>query len=172
VFLGVAWMGVSSLFRTNWTSDADFFSLLWPMMAQGIGIPMMMIPLTTMALSSVEPAETASASGLQNFARTMSTALATSMVLTIWGNAQASARANLVGNLHEGPTRATLSQLGMGPLQSSAMIEQMVQKEAVTLAVNHVFWVAAAISFLAASLVWLIPRVPLTRLTGPPPAAH
>ena len=172
VSFGVFWMGMTSVFRTQWTSDADFFSLTWPMFLQGIGIPMMMIPLTTMALSSVEPAETASAAGLQNFMRTMSTALATSLVLTIWGNAQTNARANLVGNLHEGPVRASLAQAGMRAEQATMVIDQLVQKEAVTLAVNHVFWVSAAISFTAAALVWLTPYVPLTRLSGPRPPAH
>ncbi|MDE2405593.1 MAG: DHA2 family efflux MFS transporter permease subunit [Sphingomonadales bacterium] len=173
VSLGVFWMGVTSIFRTHWTSDADMFSLIWPMVAQGIGIPMMMIPLTTMALSSVEPAETATASGLQNFVRTMSTAIATSVVLTVWGNAQAFARANLVGNLHDGPTRASLAQIGMNAQQATMMIDQLVQKESVTLAVNHVFWVAAAFSFVAAALVWLTPNIPLTRISGgAPPGGH
>ncbi|MBU6268707.1 MAG: DHA2 family efflux MFS transporter permease subunit [Sphingomonadales bacterium] len=172
VSLGVLWMGVTSIFRAFWTSDADFFSLTWPMFAQGIGIPMMMIPLTTMALSSVQPAETASAAGLQNFVRTMSTAIATSVVLTVWGNAQSNARANLVGNLHEGPTRASLAHAGFSPMQATAYIDQLVQREAVTLAVNHVFWVAASFSFAAALLVWFTPRIALTRIGAPPAGGH
>ena len=172
VSAGVFWLGITSIFRTQWTSDADFFSLVWPMFAQGIGIPLMMIPLTTMALSSVDPGETASAAGLQNFVRTMAIALATSVVLTIWGNAQSLARANMVGSLHEAPVRASLARAGFPSQQATMMIDQMVQKEAVTVALNHVFWVSAGVSFVAALLVWLTPYVPLTRLSGNKPTGH
>jgi DHA2 family multidrug resistance protein len=172
VCFGCAWMGLSALVRTRWTSGVESFDLSWPMFMQGLGIPFMMIPLTSMALSSVEPKETASAAGLQNFVRTMSIAIATSVVLTIWGNAQTTMRSNLVSELQPGDIQAKLHGLGLNGPQSLAYLSQMVEKEAITLAVNHVFLIAAAVLFLSSAFVWITPYIPLTRLSGPPKGGH
>jgi DHA2 family multidrug resistance protein len=55
ICFGTAWMGLMTLARAGWTSGADFFALAWPMGLLGFGIPLMMIPLTTVSLSSVRP---------------------------------------------------------------------------------------------------------------------
>ena len=49
-----------------------------------IGLPLFFVPLTALSLGSVEERETASAAGLQNFLRTMSGAVTTSLVTTFW----------------------------------------------------------------------------------------
>ncbi len=166
ICFGTAWMGLLSLARAGWTSGADFFALAWPMALLGIGIPFMMIPLTTISLSSVKPEETGSAAGLTNFVRSMAVAISTSAVLTIWDNAQVGARADLVGKLQPAVAQAGLAAAGMTPAQALQMISRMVDVEATTVALNHSFLVAAALLFLSAALAWMIPRVPLLRLTG------
>jgi DHA2 family multidrug resistance protein len=166
ICFGTAWMGVMSLVRAGWTSGADFFSLAWPMALLGVGIPFMMIPLTTVSLSSVRPEETASAAGLTNFVRAMAIAVSTSAVLTIWGNAQSASREDLVGKLHPAAAQASLANAGFTPDQSLWMISNMVDTEAATVALNHAFVIAAMLLFLSSALVWMSPRVPLTRLSG------
>lgn len=158
VCFGMLCMAASAWLRSGWTSDAPMSWLLITMMSQGVGASFMMIPLTTISLSAVKPHETATAAGLQNFARTVSLAIGTSMVLTIWSNAQITAHAGLVGRLHEQPVRAVLSGLGLGTLQSSMFIDQVLQKEAVTLAINHVFHVAVVMNLVAAAVIWLSPK--------------
>jgi DHA2 family multidrug resistance protein len=166
ICFGTAWMGLMSLARAGWTSGADFFALAWPMALQGLGMPFMMIPLTTMSLSSVDPEETASAAGLTNFVRSMAIAISTSAVLTIWGNGQVGARDDLVGKLQPTAALAQLSASGMSPAQALRMISNMVDIEATTVALNHAFVIAAALLFLSSVLAWMVPRVPLVRLTG------
>ncbi len=166
VCIGTGWMGMMALARTNWTSGVDSFGLAWPMFAQGFGMPLMMIPLTTMALSAVRPEETASAAGLQNFVRTMATAISTSLVLTIWGDAQIVSRNALAGRIHPDAAQASLLARGIPGPQARALISNLVDKEAVTMAVNHTFMVAAAVLFLSSAMVWITPRIKLTRLTG------
>lgn len=169
VCFGLCWMAVTSLIRANWTSDVDFFGLAWPMFIQGFGIPFMMIPLTAMSLAAVTPQETASAAGLQNFVRTMAIAVATSVVLTIWGNAQRTSRTELVGSMNSDAAMTTLQGAGMSREQSTAVLSNLVEREAVTLAVDHTFLVAAAVLLLAAAIVWLAPRV---KPSGPVPGGH
>ena len=169
VCFGLCWMAITSLLRAQWTSDVDFFGLAWPMFIQGFGIPFMMIPLTATSLGSVPPEETASAAGLQNFVRTMSVAIATSLVLTIWGDAQRASRTELVGAMNPDAAQATLAGAGMSAEQSAAMLSNMVDREAITLAVDYTFMVAALVLAFSAAIVWLTPRI---RVTGPMPIGH
>ena len=169
ISFGAAWMGLMSLARIRWTSGADMFSLAWPMFGQGMGIPFIFIPLTTISLGSVNISETASAAGLQNFMRTMAIAVSTSTVLTIWTNATTVSRDSLVGSIHPDAAQRSLAGLGLGSEQANAYISSLVDKEAITVAINHTFLVAACVLFLSSIVVWIIPRV---TPVAPPPGAH
>lgn len=50
----------------------------------GVGMPMYYVPITGLAMGSVEEHEMASAAGLMNFVRTIAGAFATSLVTTFW----------------------------------------------------------------------------------------
>ncbi|MFA7587211.1 MAG: DHA2 family efflux MFS transporter permease subunit, partial [Novosphingobium sp.] len=162
VFCGVMWMGVASLIRATWITGVDQWSLMWPMFMQGLGIPFMMIPLTAVTLSTVDYDETASAAGLQNFVRTMAVAFATSVVLTIWADSQRVARNELVAGLNPDEAQSRLASMGFSPDQIRQVIANMVDQEAVTLALNHTFIIAALCLFVSGLLVWLSPRVSAT----------
>ena len=64
----------------------------------GFGLPFFFVPLTALALGSVDPHETAGAAGLQNFLRTLSGAVATSIVTTSWETRPASCTRELAGS--------------------------------------------------------------------------
>lgn len=155
---GTAWLGLMSLVRAGWTTGTDFWSLAIPQILQGLGMPFIMLPLTTLTISSVGPEETANAAGFQAFTRTIAIAVATSLALTIWGNAQRVSRNDLTDRLQPDETVAVLSNAGMDPEQARQMIGSIVDKEAVMLAVDHTFLITAIVLFIAAGLVWLSPR--------------
>jgi DHA2 family multidrug resistance protein len=158
VSAGVAWLGVMAIWRTNWTSGADFWTLALPQLLQGFGMAFFMIPLTNITLSSVPPEETASAAGLQNFVRTVALAIATSLVLTIWGNAQRVARSEIASKLQPDDVQRLLANSGMGVEQSRQMISNIVEQEAVAVAIDHTFLITAFVLFLAACVIWLSPK--------------
>src|SRR5690606_38939304 len=109
-------------------------------------------------LGSVLPRETGSAAGLQNFLRTIALAIVTSLVLTIWGNYQRIARTDMAGTINPADTQATLAQSGFSGEQSRQLISNLVEQEAVAMAVDHVFLISAMAMLGAAMLVWLAPR--------------
>lgn len=154
----VAWLGVMAVVRSQWTSGADFWTLAMPQILQGFAMSFFMIPLTTLTLSAVEPSETASAAGLQNFLRTMAIAVATSISLTIWGDAQRVSHSELASKLQPDEVQRQLSQAGFSAEQARAAIGNVVDQEAMVMAVNHTFFVAALVLFFAAIVVWLSPR--------------
>jgi DHA2 family multidrug resistance protein len=158
ISLAVAWLGIMSFMRGHWTSGIDFQTMLIPQFVQGFALPFFFIPLTTLTLGSVLPSETASAAGLQNFVRTMATAIATSLVLTSWGDAQRVSRNELAASLQPDDTQSLLSGIGLGAEQVRQTISNLVEKEAIVVAVDHVFFISGIVLFVAAIVVWIAPR--------------
>ena len=97
---GLTLLAVVTLMRAFWTTDADFMALAWPQILQGFAVPFFFIPLSNMALASVQPQEMASAAGLMNFLRTMAGAIGASIAVTIWDDHSKVARSELVGKLN------------------------------------------------------------------------
>lgn len=154
---GAVWLGMATLWRAGWTTTADFWTLAMPQIVQGFAMSFLMIPLTTLTLSSVRPEETASAAGMQNFLRSMAIAIATSVVLTAWGNGQRTARSEIVSTLAPDAT-SSLTGVGLSPEQSRQMLSDLVEQQAMVVSMNHAFFAAAVVLFVAAGLVWLAPR--------------
>jgi DHA2 family multidrug resistance protein len=169
VCFGILWLGLSSLLRVHWTSGADFWSLAFPQMVQGFGMPFFFIPLTTIALAAVQQEETASAAGLMSFLRTMGGAIGTSLSTTLFANNISVARGEMVGRLNEDTTVQALQANGFSPDQVRAAVEQLVTQESSALAITHMFLLGSIIFAIAASAIWLAPR---PKRAPPPGAAH
>jgi len=162
---GIAWLGITSLMRAGWTADADFWTLAMPQILQGLGMPFFFVGVTTLALSSVSAAETASAAGLLSFMRTASGAIGASVAQTLWDDGTRASRVALAGRLN-GPDQAMamMQEAGLSLEQARAALSRMVEVQASTLAVNHVFFTGGLLFACAAAIVWLAPRP--TRLAG------
>jgi DHA2 family multidrug resistance protein len=94
-----------------------------------------------------------------NFLRTMSGAVGTAIVTTMWYDGAQGKRAELSAVLHG--TDATMKSLqahGLTFEQSRQFVSQLVDGQSTALATGSVF-VTAAITFAAAAtIVWLAPR--------------
>ncbi|WP_176591787.1 DHA2 family efflux MFS transporter permease subunit [Sphingobium sp. EM0848] len=154
----VAWIGLMTLWRAQWTTDADFWTIALPQFVQGFGMPFFMIPLTTLTLGSVRPEETASAAGMQNFLRTLAIAISTSIVLTGWSDGQRVSRNEMVGTLNSDGTISVLTGRGFSQDQARQVVANLVDAQSLVVSMNHVFYMAAVVLFVAAALVWLAPR--------------
>src|SRR5690606_33046996 len=111
-----------------------------PQIFQGFAMPFFMIPLTTLTLSSVEPSETASAAGMQNFLRTMAIAISTSLVLTIWGDGQRVARNEMASTLQAGDVQAQLGASGFSLEETRQYISNLVDQQSMVISMNYVFF--------------------------------
>lgn len=159
VFFGVLWMGLWTLIRCNGTLDMTFGQVSWPMFFQGIGVPLLFVPMTGLALGCVEKREMESAAGLFNFIRTLSGAFATSMVSTAWERETRYVHAELTGVTDKsGMIADAMQTAGMGLEQVRGTIEWMLQKESVMIATNQLFLVIAVIFAIAACVIWLAPK--------------
>jgi len=155
---GIVWLAVMGLLRTFWATDSDFWTLSIPQFVQGLGMTFLMLPIINLTLSTVDEHEVASAAGLQSFMRTIATAFATSVSLTYWGDTQRAARNDIAGVLQPDAEGGAIAGLGFSPEGARQMLSNMVEVEATTLSVLHVFWTTSAILLIAAALIWLAPR--------------
>lgn len=155
---GLLLLGGVTLMRAFWTSDADFWALSLPQIIQGFAVPFFFIPLTNIALASVKMEEIASAAGLMNFLRTMAGAIGASIAVTLWDDQAKISRSEMAGSLHVEETQRSLTQMGFSPDGALGMISNLVDKEAMTLSINHVFLILSAIFVIAGLIIWLCPR--------------
>ncbi|MCA1323087.1 DHA2 family efflux MFS transporter permease subunit [Herbaspirillum sp. alder98] len=159
VCIGVVWLGLMTFVRAFNTTDMTMVQIGWPLFLQGVGLPLFFVPLTGLALSSVNESETASAAGLMSFCRTMAGAIATSIVNTSWENDSTYFHAELSGLADRmGDAVGSMTQSGMSVDQATASLAQTVQNQAVMLATNHIFMMAAISFSLAAMAVWFAPK--------------
>lgn len=155
VFFGVTWLGALTFYRSFGTTDMTFGMIAVPILIQGIGMPFFFVPLTGLAMASVEPHEVADASGQMNFLRTLSGAFATSLTTTAWDDQAAIFRSDLAGNVE---LPADLAALSPDPEMAIQALDMSVQSQTIMLATNKVFLVMAFMFIFAALAIWLAPK--------------
>ncbi|MCT2399822.1 DHA2 family efflux MFS transporter permease subunit [Novosphingobium mangrovi (ex Huang et al. 2023)] len=159
VFIGISWIGICSLIRMEWSTDITFWTVVLPQFLQGAGMALMIVPLTTISLASVEPEETASAAGIANFGRTLAGAVATALVTTMWHDASREKAAVLAGNLNGAQAISdTMQNQGFSAEQARGVIAQMVENQGMALGTVEIFIVSGFALFAAATTIWLAPR--------------
>ena len=96
---------------------------------------------------------------MNNFARTLSGAFATSLTTTSWENMTSSYHSDIVSNLNDGEgIISSFMKLGMDHGAALGSLERLVQGQAQMLAVNHISLVTFAAFLFAACCVWIAPR--------------
>ena len=159
ITFGVLWFGGVAFVRSELASNANYWSIALPFLAQGLAMPFFFIPTNQLALSSVLPEETASAAGLSNFLRTCAAAFSTSIITTLWANAASRDHASLAGRLN-GPSAFfdSLSGAGFTPVQALNQLDEMTQTQSVMVATDQMFLLTAVVFVIAAAAVWLSPK--------------
>jgi DHA2 family multidrug resistance protein len=83
VSAGMAIIAYSLHMMASLTLSADFWAVMWPRFVQGIGMGLVFVPLTTMALAAVAIPELPTASGIFNVVRNIGGSVGVA-VTTAW----------------------------------------------------------------------------------------
>lgn len=159
VSMGIMWLCFVTLLRTRWDPSPDYWTLAIPHLLLGLGMPFFFIGLTQLALSAVPANEVNSAAGIQSFMRTLSGAIGTALATTAWDNSANVSRSEIVGRMNDaGGTLDRMQAAGLTLEQARASLERIVQGQASTLALLHIYYLAAAVFVVAAVSVWLVPK--------------
>jgi MFS transporter, DHA2 family, multidrug resistance protein len=158
IFIGCLWLGLDTFWRAYATSDMSYWVICIPLFFMGVGMPMYYVPLTGLAMGSVNEEETASAAGLMNFVRTISGAIATSLVTTSWQNRSIIAHAKLADIVDPSGQVASVLPPGLSGQMVREMLNNLVTSQSLMLATNGLMLVVGAIFIIASVSIVLAPK--------------
>jgi DHA2 family multidrug resistance protein len=159
VSLGIVWLGLMMVWRMSFTPDVGFLAMAWPTLLTGPAMVMFFVPVTGLAMASVDHDEQATAAGLSNFMRTLAGAFATSLVQTGWSNAARRNQTELAGVMQIGRGALdTLSAHGFNAEAIRTLLAQGVEGQSVMLATLNMFGTIAICLFFAATIIWIAPK--------------
>ena len=161
-FLG---FGVVLWMRSNFNTQADFYTILIPTILQGAAMAFFFIPLQAIVFSGLTPDKLPSAAGLSNFVRITAGAVGTSLFTTLWENRAVLHHARLAESISTTNTAATqftaqLAASGLTSEQITASINRMIDQQAYTMAVTDVFYMSSLMFFALILVVWFAKPTP------------
>ncbi|HZY33843.1 MAG TPA: DHA2 family efflux MFS transporter permease subunit [Rhodanobacter sp.] len=150
---------VTSYWFSTFDSSASFSALVVPRFVMGLAIPCFFIPLNQIYLSGLPASEIASASGLSNFFRTLGSSVSTAVMVTLWqhrGEYHHAALTESITPAHPATTQfmQQVEHGGLSHAQGLGLIDRLLSREALTLAVNDVFWACAILFLLLIPVLW------------------
>jgi DHA2 family multidrug resistance protein len=146
--------------RSHFNTQADFGTVMFPTIVQGIAVAFFFIPLSVITLGGIAPDKIPSASGLSSFARIVGGSFGTSIAITLWQDRAAVHHAQLAEMVNRGSSAtnsaiAGFNAAGMSTEQALSQINRMVDQQAYMLAANDIFFGSALIFLLLIPFVWL-----------------
>ena len=157
--LGLAILAAAILYRSGYALNVSFETMILPQLAMGFGIPLFFVPLMTLSMTAVDADETAAASGLINFLRTIAGAVATAVVISAWSSKAIASRSEMVNSLTRSQDfLAKLGEHGLNANQALGALDGLVQNQSIMLATNHMFLLLGSVVALTAVGIWLMPR--------------
>jgi DHA2 family multidrug resistance protein len=160
VCAGILGLGGIMLWRMwEFNPDVTFLQMAWPTLLTGVFMVMFFVPVTGLAMASVEPEEQANAAGLSNFMRTLAGAFATSLIQSQWSNATRANNTEIANGMMHGQAAVdAMTAQGVPAESARAVLSQVVEGQSVMLATLNMFGVIAVCLGIAAAIIWLVPK--------------
>lgn len=159
---------LSYYMRSNYTTGADFWHLMLPLLIQGVALASFFMAMLNISLDGIPAERLPSATGISNFTRITGGSFAASLVTTIWDRREALHQSRLSevtgqGSAPFGQAVDALNQMGLSDLQAAGAIAHQIVGQAYLLAAVDIFWASTGLVLAAAVIVWFARRpVPQT----------
>ncbi len=171
IALGFLLTSASMFWMMRISPDVDFTTIVWMRVFQVVGLPLIFIPISTLAYVGMRRQDNNQVSGISNFVRNLGGAIGTSFLVSYLTRHRQISRVDLVSHLHRGNVffdryLAGLQQSAVstgvsaaGAGQSSlAQLQQLVDAQANVLAFISAFFVLGVIVALLVPLPFLMKR--------------
>lgn len=151
---------IASFWIANLSTTSGYLNMALPRMLMGAGVALFFVPVNQIILAGLPETRIASASRLSNFFRTIAQSTATAVSVTLWDHRTIYHHAILSQSVEPGGKLTTeyldkIRQLGVQGKSAYAALNQEVNMQAATLAINDVFWVFRLISGVVFLITWL-----------------
>ncbi len=155
---------LTSFWQASFNTDITFGGVALPRLMQGLGMACFFVPMTTISLSHIAHDKVASAAGMTNFVRILGGSFGTSLVITLWGDRISHHRTMLAENISpHNPAwnfiQDKMENAGMGFETALQTVSRIVDRQAVMLATDDVFFLTGIIFLFLIGLTWLSQRV-------------
>lgn len=154
--------GLSYWLRSGYTATASAWDFAVPLMVQGVGMSTFFLAMLTISLDGIKPERIPSATGLSNFARTVTASFSASIITTAWDRREALHQSRLSEAVGSGVpyTHAidTLERVGLTSLQGAAAITRQMVQQAYLLASTDLFRISAWLCGAMIVVVWFTRR--------------
>ncbi len=137
--------------RSLFTTQADYWTIVEPMLLQGLAGSMFFIAMSAISLAEIPPHHMALAAGLSNFVRISAGSFGTSIASTAWDSRSQHHRVHLVeaasreGWSLDSAVYDSLRAAGMSLEQIRGRLERIIEEQALTLGANDIFLVSACL---------------------------
>jgi DHA2 family multidrug resistance protein len=137
---------------------------------QGVAVAMFFAPLVSINVGGIAPERMASATGTQNFLRTMCGSFGTSLSIALWTRRDSVHRAQLAEHISVYAPQTSeyagrLGANGLPPDQVHGVLERMLAGQANMLSTNDVFWLSGCLMIALIPVIWLA-RPPFGRVSA------
>ncbi len=171
IAVGFLLTSASMFWMMRITPDIDFTHIVWMRIFQVVGLPLIFIPISTLAYVGMRRQDNNQVSGISNFARNLGGAVGTSFLVTYLTRHRQISRVQLAAHLHHGNVffdryLSALQQSavlgGSGAANAGqhalAQLQQLVDAQANVLAYISAFFVLGVIVALLIPLPFLMKR--------------
>ncbi len=171
IAVGFILTSASMFWMMRITPDVDFTTIVWMRIFQVIGLPLIFIPISTLAYVGMRQGDNNQVSGISNFVRNLGGAIGTSFLVSYLTRHRQISRVDLVSHLHQGDVFfdrlmdslrqsaiATGSSVASAGQDSLAQLQQMVDAQANVLAFISAFFVLGVLVALLVPLPFLMKR--------------
>jgi len=171
IAVGFLLTSASMFWMMRITPDVDFTTIVWMRIFQVVGLPLIFIPISTLAYVGTRQKDNNQVSGISNFARNLGGAIGVSFLVSYLARHRQISRVDLVSHLHHGNVifdrylgalqqsniRAGSSAFDAGQ-RSLAQLQQLVDAQANVLAFISAFFMLGMIVALLIPLPFLMKR--------------
>jgi DHA2 family multidrug resistance protein len=152
------------------TPQTGFAAMFWPQVTRGLAIMFCLLPPTRLALGRLAPDKVPDASGLFNLMRNLGGAIGLALIDTVIYSRAAGHGADLIARLQAGDAEVAhfvglpSGALGQGAMTPAlqAQLSPLLDKAALTLAINDAWAMIALLTVAALACVPLVRRARVT----------
>jgi MFS transporter, DHA2 family, multidrug resistance protein len=169
ILVGVGLFMLSMWKHAHFTTDSGMHDFFWPLIYRGVGLGLIFVPLTNLALADLPMARIPNGTGLFNLMRQLGGSVGIALSATLVGRFATIHRAELMANvnIYSTATQQRLSMLehglaarGIAPglieQKAVAMLNGMVQRQAYMLSFEQLFLLFGASFLLSLPLLLLM----------------
>ena len=171
IALGFLLTSASMFWMMRISPEVDFTTVVWMRVFQVVGLPLIFIPISTLAYVGMRQQDNNQVSGISNFVRNLGGAIGTSFLVSYLTRHRQISRVDLVSHLHHGNVffdrylaglRGSAISTGISAAaaghRSLAQLQQLVDAQANVLAFISAFFVLGVIVALLVPLPFLMRR--------------